>query len=79
MAVNNFFANLIEGTRDEMRQVAPGMLLGQMMAKPQSGNNPLPFPVNQRLKFVLLQVCDGQGRFPANGNARNFAGTLPVY
>lgn len=79
LALNQFFANLIEGTRDEMRVVAPGMVLGQMFARPQSGNNPLPFPVSQRLKFALLQVCDGQGRFPATGNARNIAGTMPIY
>ena len=37
-------------------QVAPGMLVGHMYARPQTGMNPLPIPVNQRIIFALFQV-----------------------
>jgi hypothetical protein len=64
------YANLVRGTRDEVRQVAPGLMLGQVFRRPNSYLNPLPIPVNSGIRFVLIQVCDSRGNFASGGNQR---------
>ncbi|KAL6779349.1 hypothetical protein ACKKBG_A11970 [Auxenochlorella protothecoides x Auxenochlorella symbiontica] len=61
---------LIANTRDELRQVGPGVMIGRTYAKPFSSANPLPVPVNEGAAFYLFQVCDASGGYPANPNDR---------
>lgn len=64
------YAKLVRGSRDELRQVEPGFLLGQVFRRPNSFLNPTPFPFNNGIRFALFQVCDRQGNFATGGNRR---------
>jgi hypothetical protein len=66
----NMYAQLVKGSRDEVRQVAPGFLLGQLFRRPNSFLNPTPLPINNGIRFAMIQVCDKQGNFANGGNQR---------
>jgi hypothetical protein len=72
------YAQLVRGTRDEMRLVQPGLMLGQVFRRPQTYLNPLPVPVNSGIRFVLLQTCDKRGSYAAGGNQRALAAPKPT-
>lgn len=67
----NMYARLVQGSRDEVRQVAPGFMLGQVLRLPNSYLNPTPLPLNSGIRFALFQVCDSRGNYPATGNQRD--------
>lgn len=64
------YAQLVRGSRDEVRQVAPGFLLGQVFRRPNSYLNPMPIPFNSNVRFALFQVCDKRGNYASGGNQR---------
>jgi hypothetical protein len=66
----NMYAQLVKGSRDEVRQVQPGFLLGQLFRRPNSFLNPTPLPINNGIRFSMIQVCDKQGNFANGGNQR---------
>lgn len=75
--VTSIYADLVKGTRDEMRLVSPGFMLGQMFRRPNTPPiNPTPLPIPQRISFALFQVCDRTriGGFARGGNARDMRG-----
>jgi len=74
--VTSLYADLVKGTRDEMRLVSPGFILGQMFRRPNTPPiNPTPLPIPQRITFALFQVCDRTGMgFARGGNARDMRG-----
>ncbi|GMH42782.1 hypothetical protein BSKO_10701 [Bryopsis sp. KO-2023] len=52
------------GYRDEMREVAPGVVLGKVFVKPfTEPYNPFPITL-EVFHFMLFQVCDANGGFP---------------
>ena len=67
----NMYAQLVRGSRDEVRQVAPGFMLGNVLSLPNSYLNPTPFPINTGVRFALFQVCDSNGNYPQGGNQRD--------
>lgn len=64
------YAQLIRGSRDEIRLIDPGGALGYVFRMPNSYLNPTPFPVNTGVRFLLMQVCDRRGNFANGGNTR---------
>ena len=69
--ITSIYAELVRGTRDEMRLVNPGFVLGQMFRRPNSYLNPTPIPFNSQISFALFQVCDRNGGYAKYGNQRN--------
>lgn len=70
---SSVYANLVRASRDELKQVAPGFLLGQVIIKPQTEANPLPLPINSGIRFALFQTCDRRGGYAAGGNQRDLS------
>lgn len=66
----NMYSQLVKGSRDEVRQVAPGFMVGQLFRRPNSFLNPTPIPFNNGIRFAMIQVCDKQGNFANGGNQR---------
>ena len=66
------YSQLVRGSRDEMRLISPGFVLGQVFRRPNSYLNPTPFPINNGIRFALFQMCDKSGNYPSGGNQRNF-------
>lgn len=64
------YAQLVRGSRDELRMVEPGFALGQVFRRPNSYLNPTPIPFNSGIRFALFQVCDKRGEFATGGNRR---------
>jgi hypothetical protein len=64
------YPKLVKGSRDEVRLVEPGLVVGQLFRRPNSYLNPLPVPVDSGIKFAMIQVCDGD-RYAWNGNLRD--------
>lgn len=50
------YAQLVKSSRDELRMVEPGLMVGQVFQRPRSYLNPLPVPVNSGIRFVLAQA-----------------------
>lgn len=69
-ALSNVTSFVVKGTRDELRQVSPGMFVGKVYQRPGSSINPLPIPVDTGITFALFQVCDRNFNFPNGGNQR---------
>lgn len=67
----NMYAQLVRGSRDEVRQVAPGFMLGNVLRQPNSYMNPTPLPIITGVRFGLFQVCDYNGNYPQGGNQRD--------
>lgn len=68
--VQRAYAQLVRGTRDEVRVLSNGMMLGQVLRRPNSYLNPTPFPINSGIRFALFQVCDRRGNYANGGNQR---------
>jgi len=64
------YPKLVKGSRDEVRQIEPGLVFGQLFRRPNSYLNPLPVPVDSGIKFAMIQVCRGDG-YAWNGNMRD--------
>ena len=69
------YSQLVRGSRDEIRVIEPGLMLGQVFRRPNSYLNPLPLPMNSGIRFALMQVCGRNGDFATGGNQRNFRPT----
>ena len=69
----SMYARLVRGSRDELRLLEPGLMLGQVFRRPNSFFNPTPFPFHNGIRFALFQVCDRQGKFAAGGNRRKLS------
>jgi hypothetical protein len=67
------YAQLVRASRDEMKLVERGFLLGSVFIRPQTPINPLPLPVNSGIRFALLQTCDKRGGYATGGNERALA------
>lgn len=65
------YAELVRGSRDELRLVEPGMMLGQVFRRPNSYLNPTPIPFDSGIRFALFQTCDRRGNFASGGNERD--------
>ncbi len=76
-AVAGMYANLVASSRDEMRLIAPGAVLGQVFFRPRSPSNPLPLPVASGIRFALFQVCAKGGGYAYGGNQRYLGPALP--
>ena len=72
------YAQLVRGSRDELRYVEPGMMLGMVFQRPRTAINPLTLPVNSGIRFVLLQTCDLRSGYAASGGQRALGGTSPA-
>lgn len=68
---SSYYSNLVRASRDELKLVSTGFLLGQVMIKPRSSINQLPVPVNSGIRFALFQTCDKHGSFATGGNQRD--------
>ena len=77
-AVAGLYANLVASSRDEMRLIAPGAVLGQVFFRPRSPSNPLPLPVASGIRFALFQVCAKGGGYAYGGNQRYLGPALPA-
>lgn len=64
------YPKLVKGSRDEVRLIEPGLVMGQLFRRPNSYLNPLPVPVDSGIKFAMIQVCHGDG-YAWNGNLRD--------
>ncbi len=77
-AVVGLYANLVASSRDEMRLISPGAVLGQVFFRPRSPSNPLPLPVASGIRFALFQVCAKGGGYAYGGNQRYLGPALPA-
>lgn len=68
---NGVYAQIVKGSQDEVRQIAPGFMIGNVLTLPFSYPNLTPVELNSGIRFVLIQVCDSNGNFPATGNDRD--------
>ena len=64
------YARLVKGSIDEVRLIEPGYMLGNLFRRPNSYMNPTPLPIDNGIRFALIQVCDGNGNYARTGNSR---------
>lgn len=65
------YARLVQGSRDEVRLVEPGLVFGKLFRRPNSYLNPLPVGVDSGIKFALIQTCNENGGYAWSGNSRD--------
>lgn len=70
--MQNNYARLVQGSRDEVRLVEPGLVFGKLFRRPNSYLNPLPIGVDSSIKFALIQTCGENGGYA-------WSGTFPLH
>ena len=68
---NGVYAQIVKGSQDEVRQIAPGFMIGHVLTLPFSYPNLTPVELDSGIRFVLIQVCDSNGNFAATGDERD--------
>eukprot|EP00873_Tetraselmis_striata_P002837 jgi/Tetstr1/423101/TSEL_013871.t1 len=69
MDFNNF--------RDELKWVAPGMMIGQIWMKPGTSMNPMGRPMPTGVWFAAFQVCNARGEFARSARERVLTRGVP--
>jgi hypothetical protein len=71
--MQNTYAKLVQGSRDEARLIEPGLVFGKLFRKPNSYLNPLPVGVDSGIKFAMIQTCSESGGYAWSGNSRDLS------
>jgi hypothetical protein len=71
--LQNTYAKLVKGSRDEVRLIEPGLMFGKLFRRPNSYLNPLPVGVDSGIKFAMIQTCSEGGGYAWSGNSRDLS------
>lgn len=71
--LQNTYAKLVKGSRDEVRLIEPGLMFGKLFRRPNSYLNPMPVGVDSGIKFAMIQTCSESGGYAWSGNSRDLS------